>query len=364
MSPNTPRDELLERYAHAKAQLPDGLPSEPPAALHERIMRSAREQVVATDSIALHADSIPATSPKSLKNSTLKDNQPKEAANDSFWNIKAVASIAVMGLSALIWWQFEQGTPAEQEAAKTASTPATRPATVAITPQAAPAATAGAPAPLPPAAADTTAQDRPQVFAQAPKKPAPVIAAEQASPPAQVERARSQDLASATPAPTPNTAPRSEAATPHIANAETATSDSAARSDAPRMPAAARARKEINAETANSPSVASAPTPAPAPRAAALSKATAPNPLLQAIQERNTAALRQALEQGASPNMRTPEGNPALTQAVIQNWAEGVRILLAAKANKGAKNSQNLTAAEVAQESGHQDIIELLKAER
>jgi hypothetical protein len=329
MSLNTPRDELLERYAQAKAQLPDSLPSEPPSALHERIMQAARMQSDATDSIALCADYMPANGPKSLKNSTSDTIQPKEAANDSFWSIKAVASIAVMGLSALIWWQFEQGTPAEQEAAKTASPSATRPATVAIAPEV-----------IPPAAADTTAQaasqNRPPEFAQTTKKPAPVIAAEPASPPAQTERARTQDLASATPAPTSNTSARSETASPQIASAE----------------------------TASSPSVAAAPMPSPAPRAAALSKATAPNPLLQAIQQRNATALRQALSEGASPNARTPDGNPALTQAVIQRWSEGVRILLAAGANKEVINMRNLTAADVAIELGDQEIIELLKAAR
>jgi cytoskeletal protein RodZ len=348
-----PQDELINRYTEAKAQLPDGLPQEPPNALHERIMHAAREQVSTMNSIASHAYSMPATSPKEHKNTT----PTTDAANDSFWSIKAVASIAVMGLSALIWWQFEQGTPQEQEAAKTAQP---SPAVVAQAPATSPATTA------PSEALSESARAEKNVSASVPKpvaKPAPAPIAQQAAKPAQApsaapplaaQRSSTQDMATA----------------PQNANAEAATTaDTAERSATAKSAPPAQASKRFNAEAQgplSTPPTAAPPPPidAPSARAAAAPMAVARPPILVALQTRDTAALRQALVQGASPNLRTPDGNPALTQAVIQRWSEGVRILLAAGADRNAKNLRSHTAADVAQELGDQEIIELLKAAR
>ncbi len=369
-----PHDKLLERYHQAKALLPDGLPQEPPPASREIIMRSAREQTDAINSIASSPYSTGGNSPKAHQNTIKKPMPTPEAANDSFWSIKALASIAVMGLSALIWWQFEQGTPQERVAAKTAQP---SPATVAVAPPAA-APDANSAAAQAPTASIAQEADAAKALAappsnttqatklpeperqQAAKKPAPLIAEPSAS-----DRARTQDLASASS--TAPSASRAQAPEPPLASAETAISDSFARSAAPSMPAPVRERKDFSAETASAPrapNITAAPMPAPAARAAAAPKAVAPNPLLQAIQERDAPALRQALSNGASPNTRTPDGNPALTQAVLQRWGEGVRILLAAGADRQAKNNKGHTAADVALELGYSDMTELLVTPR
>ncbi|NJS37462.1 MAG: hypothetical protein HC765_15405 [Brachymonas sp.] len=128
VSHNAAPDELLQRYNAAKATLPDGLPDAPSAALRDRIMHAAREQANTIKTIALRADSMPANELKDLENSVENNIHPKDAANDSFWNIKLVASLAVMGLSGLLLWQFENGTPEEREAAQSAQPTISAPA--------------------------------------------------------------------------------------------------------------------------------------------------------------------------------------------------------------------------------------------
>ena len=104
-----------------------------------------------------------------------------------------------------------------------------------------------------------------------------------------------------------------------------------------------------------------AAAPAPNERiSSALSRAN----FVAAIFAKDALTLRQKLAQGVSPNIITPEGNPALTQAVIQRWPEGVRILLAAGADRNAKNIKGHTAADVALELGYEDMSRLLEAPR
>jgi cytoskeletal protein RodZ len=397
MSPNSSRikpDELLERYSQAKTQLPDGLPDSPSAATRERIMQAARENSASNtiNSIALKPYSTPASGSESLKN---------EASNDSFWNIKAVASLAVMGLSALLWWQFEHGTPAEQEAAKSAlPTSASAPA-----PTSAPApATEAAPAQIDQSA--SAAPSKPSTRSEAPgisgtanakdtatqasaaakssaesqrtTTPPPVVTSTPAEP---AERPRSAELAStseaetpvaaAAPAPLIPPAPAPAAPRPAPAAAPMARSAPNPAADPPH----ADVSQNYNTETASAASASNAarksistpPAPAVAARSApptAQSILLPTEPLFTAIEQRSARALRQGLSQGISPNARTASGNPALTQAVTQRWLEGVRILLAAGADRNAKNNKGHTAADVAFELGYSDMAELLAAPR
>jgi hypothetical protein len=447
MSPNTPHDELLERYAQAKAALPDGLPDTPSAALHQAILQAARKQASAAKSVTSPTNSVSATHLNSSQNRATNQIIHKEAANDNLWNVKAFASLAMMGLAGLLWYQFEHGTPQEQEAAKSA-----KPSTIAVA--AAPAA------PSMPAletttasAADVSATPRAEMSAsttaQAPSaansarkearssKPSEVKiastkdAASTATPPTappsapssqpahEEERARAPETPpkiAAVPAPAPSAAATAAAlAIPPPTTFEKASNDAAHSSElskaapspqrskdmagASRMataPASATPRsapmQTPTAAPAATPMMRSAPSMAteppdtdtrrqfnsdqtsnalPAPIASA--KPAAPSaksillptePLFAAIDQRNAAALRQALAQGASPNARTREGNPALTQAVIQRWAEGVRILLAAGADRSSKNSKGHTAADVALELGFENMSRLLEAPR
>jgi ankyrin repeat protein len=111
------------------------------------------------------------------------------------------------------------------------------------------------------------------------------------------------------------------------------------------------------------------PAPAAAPRIAAPAPVPPPptfsrQTLLASIEAKDAIALRQSLAQGISPNVITPDGNPALQQAVIKRWPEGVRILLAAGADRSSKNSKGHTAADVALELGYEDMSRLLEAPR
>jgi ankyrin repeat protein len=140
------------------------------------------------------------------------------------------------------------------------------------------------------------------------------------------------------------------------------------------LPPSADARPQFHAEAAGSaaPNTASksfalpsAPVAAARPAApSAQSILLTTEPLFAATEQRNAPALRQALGQGISPNARAANGNTALIQAVIQRWPEGVRILLAAGADRSAKNSQGQTAADLALELGYPDIAELLAEPR
>jgi cytoskeletal protein RodZ len=384
MNPNLPQDELLQRYEQAKAALPDGLPDTPPAALHERIMQAAREQVITTNTVASRADSMTAIGTNSLKSTP-------EAANDSIWSIKLIASLAVMGLSGLLWWQFEHGTPEEQEAAKSAKPSAS---IVAAAPPAPAPAAAPAAAPVQesslssaPSAVQSAAAPAPAApsMTQVPARPVPTETdktSRQETPlgkPSQAKMADAEVVAqnsAASPAPMPPGAAATEAARARMQETAPAVAAAPAPAPAPALPQFSQTDKAIAAdvpsrratpsigaepslqrslETAQSPSVAYVARP-PAPAAVAAN----PIQLFTVIQAKDAAALRQALSQSTSPNARNAEGNPALHQAVIQRWPEGVRILLAAGADRNAKNNKGHTAADVALELGYSDMTELL----
>ncbi len=361
MSPKLPQDELLERYAQAKAALPDGIPDAPSVTLHERIMQAARAQASTINSVAPCADSMPATGLKDSKNPPSR----AEAANDNFWNIKAFASLAVMGLSGLLWYQFEHGTPDEQEAAKSAK----------------PSATIAAKAPAPASEATlVTSPEAPAVAQQAPANNAEPAAAIVVRKEAQASKPSEAKIAETEMASTSAAAPLAPVL-PQLSQADKALVDIPSRRAAPNNAPEPSLQRSLEAPQA--PSMAAAPPPAPAavaraaapsmPEPATVPRPTAPAPqaiiaspskFLAAIEERDAPALRQALAQGLSPNARTSEGNPALQQAVIRRWAEGVRILLAAGANRSAKNNKGHTAADVAFELGYEDMSRLLEMPR
>ncbi len=380
MNATPPKDELLKRYAEAKTALPDGLPLQPSLALRERILQAARDQINATEIIAPHAVSTPATALKSIKNSAADKTTNHEAANDSFWYIRALGSLAVMGLAGLLWWQFEHGTPEEQLAAKSAQ-PSVAAAKAEIAPPTIPVAPAPAPASAHEAVAAATAD---ALIAPAPQSQAK-IAAKKSAPSFETEKSVAQKETVL--APTPEAArARVEESAPVINAAP------AAHAHAPAARAAQQTSKSIaessaNTTTApladyaanqNAPSPAPRAAPAAAPRiaspapavvapAAAASVIASPDKLFSAIEAKDASALREAIAQGASPNANAsarPDGNPALTQAVVQRWSEGVSILLLAGANREAKNKKGYTAIDVALDLGLADMAQLLATTR
>ncbi len=196
------------------------------------------------------------------------------------------------------------------------------------------------------------------------------------------------------PAPTPDPAP---APAPAPALPQFSKTDKAIAADVPARRAAngtaAEPSLQRSLETAQTPNMAAAPppppppppaaapAPAPAPAARAAMPATAPRPaapaavapltpafsrqnMFAAIEAKDAQTLRQALAQGISPNAISQSGNPALQQAVIQRWPDGVRILLAAGADRSAKNNKGHTATDVAFELGYEDMSRLLEAPR
>ena len=87
-------DPLLQRYHEANALDP----ARPDPALRERVLAQAREQA------ALNARA-PAVPPR------------PEAANDRIWTLRALGSLAVLGLVGLLALQFDRSPPEEREVA-------------------------------------------------------------------------------------------------------------------------------------------------------------------------------------------------------------------------------------------------------
>ena len=84
------QDELLARYREASAQDT----SAPSAHVRENILAHAKN---ATKSVAVHAVNTSANGQFGLKST---------AANDSRWALRAMASVAVLGLCGLLFVQF------------------------------------------------------------------------------------------------------------------------------------------------------------------------------------------------------------------------------------------------------------------
>ena len=222
----------------------------------------------------------------------------KSAINDSQWTIKALASVAVFGLSSLLFIQWHNATTDEQDAAFSVQRPA---------PIVAP---AGAPSPaLAPASAanaDVTSSQR--------RTDTPVAAPETRA----LDKASAK--AKATPAPAPAPAPA-----PVPAPAPAPTIDSVAKSNstkpmrepaaelaagnAPMMESAPPAPTSAAAPT-QSPAAMSTPAPAAAPVAAPAPAAT-PAP----AQARARAAPRDATLEQSQDNLSAPRGKPSASSA-------------------------------------------------
>lgn len=94
-------DLLLRRYAEANA-LDDARPS---PAVREAVLAQARVQAAA------HAQALKATAETPTPSAT------RPAANDSAWTLRALGSLAVLGLVGLLVLQFDRGSPDERELA-------------------------------------------------------------------------------------------------------------------------------------------------------------------------------------------------------------------------------------------------------
>jgi hypothetical protein len=302
---------------------------------------------------------------------TAKFDNKKETANDNQWKIRALASVAMLGLTGLLLMQWDRGTPEEKEIAfsmeRRAPAPAAAPSmpvevAVARTQQARAPAT---PVPVLPSARNAaprakqveTARDTANVpsstamadkvvtgAVQAPKGlPAPAVITEAAPQP-------TTDTPIA-PAPLPPAAPVAVAVAP-----------------AP-LPQPAAVAPIAAAPVAR----AAPPVAAPAPMAAARAAPQAGNSmeaaparlmppdaaLFVAIRETDAASLQLALARGADKNARS-NGTPAITLCVLSNQTALVRLLAAAGADLNAPDAPGMSPLAHAQAKGLDEMVKVL----
>ena len=403
-------DELVRRYHEASAQDP----ARPSPALRETVLAQARAAAARSASSTGDAESSPDKTPewiannnpltpgsdqKSSKSPKQATNNGRHAANDSSWRLRAVASVAVLGLATLLFLQFERGTPDEREL--TSGGPALAPPALPSRPGKAESAdTASAPAPLPEPAPTSVLRNTPTPMGPGAAEPqrAPAVQARPAAPsspgksavPAtltgesgNVVAGVSKDAGSladrAPPAP-PGAGPTNRAlkaappATAPIAEPAPAAAPVPATPPAASLGAAAPAPSTAPARALDASPAESrarlAPMPAAAQERAVTTGTAGPaTTALPASQRLLTAALsgsleaaRQALKEGAALNATDPAGQTALMLAARRGDEAVVRLLLAAGADRAKTDAAGRTAADLARQQGHATLATLLIA--
>jgi hypothetical protein len=356
-------DALLARYHAAQAELDahgdvvaDGVVRQtaPSALVRANILTHAQQVATAVvpAPTTLNATILGAFHAYS-KWSTGQFDDKKSATNDSQWKIRALASVAVLGLAGLLFMQWDRGTPDEKEVAFNME-------------RTAPAAKSPVPAPLPapsapsPAAHSAAVVDAPVVTA-ARVAPAPSVA-ETAAPPSKPAPTRRQAPASpptTAPIAQPNEATTAAAALPPAlpspAPAPVATAP-AARAVAPAAAPLAAARAAGAAKSLDS----AANVPQAASAESAPARLMSPNAaLFSAIREADAASLQLALSRGADKNAKS-NGTPAISLCVQSNQPALVRQLAAAGADLNAPDAQGKAPLAHAQAKGLDEMIKIL----
>ena len=291
-------DPLLQRYHEANALDP----ARPDPVLRERVLARAREQA------ALNAR-LPAAPPR------------PEAANDRVWTLRALGSLAVLGLVGLLALQFDRSPPEEREVAL-----GTAPVRVPMdAPEAAPAAPAVAPAMAPPADASVASSE-------APPAPPPVA---KAAPPATNDRARQQPPSPPTPAP--------------AASAPPAPSADVAAETPPAEAATGRVEAPASLSEAAPPAAAQAP---------AAAETSTPTPMMRS---RPAARMAAPMTTPVDPSSETDAlGRTPLMLAAARGDTALVERLLAAGADRSQTDHRGWTAADHARHAGHQALAQRL----
>ncbi len=384
-----PPDALLARYHAAQAAL-DALQANGPSE-HARTNILDRATKIATESVAAPAI-------KQRASGLIDTGKP--AANDRQWKIRALATVAMFGLTSLLLHQWDRGTPEEKEVAFSAARPAVaeRSESAAVPAPAAPAAAPAAGAPPkaePPSDAVTSknaAKSQPAVAGDKqgtsdrttqPKQSANVAVPKMAQ--SEVPSSAMGTLSKAVPSkspkedsavaksiappatlPTPAAAPAPAAqapaaitttprepamrAAPAAKAAEYGAAQSMRREDAPS--AVARMKKSNAADTESSMQDYSAAT--------AGRTATSPNyALFAAIRSGDAAAVEQALASGADKNAKS-SGTPAITLCVQSGKLHLVRRLASAGADLNAPDAQGMLPLAHAQAMGLDAMVGLL----
>jgi len=274
-------DELVRRYREASA-LEDARPG---AQVREAVRAHAR----------MLAAAAVAPPPAATQAVAAAANQPR-------WKIRALAAVAVVGLTGLLMLQFERGAPEEKDIAfgqRRAEAPA--PATV--------------PAPAPVAEASPAAD----AAAQKPAAPAPAPAKKPA-----------------------RAAPAAEAESRPDSSAARAT----AGFPAPPPPATNRSLAQSTAEMSK--------------RSAVADSGPLPQGLQEAARAGQTAEVESLVHQGAPIDARDGAGRTALMLAAMHGHTATVRKLLALGANPALVDREGLNAAQLARQRGHAHIADLI----
>ncbi len=406
--PSMPEDSLVASYHAAVTELEnsdDTHATGPSPQVRANILAYAQQQVQAHSaasnapySAATHADNQRAAS-------ALRTEKP--AANDSQWKIRALASIAIFGLSGLLLMQWDRAPQDEKDVAFGTARPA--PAVVGRSDQAETATTAqipaSAPSPAPSPASVVAAAPAPAaVIAAKPANPAAAGKTEQAPTAAQTrstqdemraqapagapnsakknqreaqqadseasakasdaavadsmkDKAASNTRPAPAPQPSPFPAPAPAAVIAPLAEANTTSRAATAAPSAPAAPAAAARARSSTYEAAPAPSIAQ-----PAPQGSLQRQAVPPSAntnLFAAIRNKDTAALQQALSDGADKNAKR-SGTPAITLCVQAGQAELVQLLVNAGADVNAVDAQGVTPLAHARERGLAQIVSIL----
>lgn len=305
-------DRLLQRYREANA-LDDARPAHQ---LRDAVLARAREQ-------------------STLGTQTITPSQRNTAAaNDRTWTLRALGSLAALGLVGLLVLQFDQGTPDEREVAfgppplpsapSVVQTPAPEGMTTAPDAAEAPAMARGS--------------DSRTDAASAPKRPAPAASQKSESAPSSTA-----DNQVAAPPPVPAPAPKLEQQAPE-ANADL--SPPASLAERSRAAAPSMARQAPPTASAEAPQAAAEALPVPA--------------LLRAAQAGDLAMAREAIARGDDFNATDVNGRTALMAAAARGDLAMVRLLLDAGADTTRTDRNGLTAADLARQAGHDQVLDLL----
>lgn len=291
-------DRLLQRYREANA-MDDARPA---PRLREAVLARAREQ------------STESTLP-------IPPQQRTEAANDRTWTLRALGTLAALGLVGLLVLQFDQGTPDEREAA--------------FGPPPLPSAPSVAQTPAPEGM--TTAPEAAEA-ASAPKRPAPTAPqkSESAPPPA-------PDNHVTAPPPVAAPAPRLDRQAPE-SNADL--SPPASLAERSRAAAPSMARQAPPTASVEAPQAAAEALPVPA--------------LLRAAQTGDLAMAREAVARGDDLNAADVNGRTALMAAAARGDLAMVRLLVDTGADATRTDRNGLTAADLARQAGHDQVLDLL----
>jgi hypothetical protein len=388
-SANSSDDLLLRRYAEANT-LDDARPS---PTVRKAVLAQARVQAAA-QAQALHI-AAQATSHRSAR----------PAANDSAWGLRALGSLAVLGLVGLLALQFDRGSPDERELAlgrpsvSTAQKPAAPVRAEAPTPALEDAVTTALSTPEPTSTGDMAersalaktapaeARPAPPPVAPQPKAalPAPAPPANAAAPPAAAARARTlpqqadapmarrpasgaaADIADSAPlaaVPAPSAFPASPAMQTPAANKMSGAPA------APPVPAASHSAQER---------LARAPTRPPATSASIDNESATPSGAEPAMQAKQPSApdatafgrSREAAPGGSAASSdasaerlsEAPALSPdnALLAAATRGWLQGAREALARGANADhARQPDGRTALMLAAQRGDAAMVRLL----